>query len=92
MIKETNKDEYSIIKYPLTTEKSVKFVEQENKLTFIVDKKSNKIEIMNAIEKMFKVKVIKINTTILTDGTKKAYVKLAKESNARDVITKMGLM
>ena len=92
MIKETNKDEYSIIKYPLTTEKSVKFVEQENKLTFIVDKKSIKIEIMNAIEKMFKVKVIKINTTILTDGTKKAYVKLAKESNARDVITKMGLM
>lgn len=92
MNKENNKDEYSIIKYPLTTEKSVKFVEQENKLTFIVDKKSNKLEIMNAIEKMFKVKVIKINTTILTDGTKKAYVKLAKESNARDVITKMGLM
>lgn len=85
-------DEFSIVKYPLTTEKSVRYMEQENKLTFIVAKNANKNEIKNAVEKMFKVKVVNVNTTILNNGKKKAYVKLAKENMARDVITQMGLM
>ena len=86
-----SKDVYSIIKYPLTTEKSVKYMEQENKLMFIVDKKANKTEIREAVEKMFKIRVVSVNTTILNDGRKKAYVRLAKENNARDLITQMGL-
>lgn len=85
-------EEHQIIKYPLTTEKSVRYMEQENKLVFIVDKKANKNEIKNALEKMFKIRILKINTTILNDGRKKAYVKLANETPARDVITQMGLM
>ena len=86
-----SKDVYSIIKYPLTTEKSVKYMEQENKLMFIVDKKANKTEIREAVEKMFRIRVVSVNTTILNDGRKKAYVRLAKENNARDLITQMGL-
>ncbi len=86
------KDYYSIVKYPLTTEKSVRMREQENKIIFIVEKDANKIEIKNAIEKMFNVKVINVSTSILNDGRKKAYARLAKENIAKDVITQMGLM
>ena len=32
---------YKIIKYPLATEKAVRIMEMENKLVFIVDKKSS---------------------------------------------------
>ena len=54
---------FSIIKKPLTTEKSTN-IQQFNQYTFIVAKDSNTYEIKNAIEKIFKVKVVKINTQI----------------------------
>tara|TARA_B100000575_G_C23006196_1_gene579728 strand:+ start:159 stop:467 length:309 start_codon:yes stop_codon:yes gene_type:complete len=55
---------YDIIKKPLTTEKSTN-LQQYNQYSFIVDKNSNSNEIRQAIENIFKVKVIKINTSIL---------------------------
>lgn len=85
-------DPYKVIKYPLTTEKSVRLMESENKLTFIVSLKSTKKEIEKAIESMFKVKVIKINTMISNKGIKKAYITLSAETPAIDVATQLGLM
>ena len=55
---------YEIIKRPITTEKSTN-LQQFNQYSFIVSKKSNSSEIKNAIEAIFKVKVIKVNTSIL---------------------------
>ena len=54
----------SIIKKPLTTEKSTN-LQQFNQYTFVVSKDSNNNEIKQAIEHIFKVKVLKINTLIL---------------------------
>ena len=54
----------SIIYRPLMTEKSTN-LNQFNQYTFIVSKDSNVLEIKNAIEKIFKVKVTKVNTSIL---------------------------
>lgn len=82
----------NVIKYPLTTEKAVKLIESENKLLFVVDLKADKKQIKENIEKLFNVKVEKINTLITSDGEKRAYIKLAKETPAMDVITKLGLM
>ena len=78
-----------IIKAPVITEKSM--ADKENgKYTFKVDPRANKIEIKNAIEKIFNVKVTSIRTlnvkpkkrrvgryTGLTNRTKKAIVTLA---------------
>jgi len=86
------KDHYDVIKYPLATEKSVRIMESENKLIFIVDRKSNKSEIKDAVESMFKVKVKKVNTLILPSGKKKAYVSLSPDTPARDVATQLGLL
>ncbi len=55
---------YDIIKKPVTTEKSTN-LQQFNQYTFIVSKNSNSFEIKNAIEMIFKVKVSKVNTSIL---------------------------
>ena len=54
----------SIIHKPLMTEKSTN-LNQYNQYSFIVSKDSNVIEIKSAIEKIFKVKVTKVNTSIL---------------------------
>ena len=55
---------YEIVKKPLTTEKSTN-LQQFNQYSFIVSKNSNSFEIKNAIEAIFKVKVTKVNTSIL---------------------------
>ena len=55
---------YGIIKKPLTTEKSTN-LQQFNQYSFIVSKNSNSTEIKNAVEAIFKVKVNKVNTSIL---------------------------
>ncbi|MBU1199065.1 MAG: 50S ribosomal protein L23 [Nanoarchaeota archaeon] len=82
----------TIIKYPLSTEKSIRLMESENKLVFVVDDKASKPEIKMAIEKLFNVKVIKVTTNNDPKGRKKAYVKFAAESPAIDLATKLGLM
>ena len=53
-----------IIEKPLLTEKSTN-LNQYNQYSFVVNKKSNSLQIKKAIEKIFKVKVIKVNTSIM---------------------------
>ena len=53
-------DKYQIVKRPIVTEKSTKLSEK-NKYTFEVDKNANKIEIKNAVEQLFNVKVVAVN-------------------------------
>ena len=53
---------YKILKRPLITEKSNLLKEEINQIIFEVDKKANKIEIKEAVEKLFKVNVIKVHT------------------------------
>ncbi|MDP7506018.1 MAG: 50S ribosomal protein L23 [Candidatus Woesearchaeota archaeon] len=80
------------IKYPLSTEKSLRLMEQENKLIFAVDRDANKSDVKKAIEEMFKVKVLKVNTYITPKGQKRAYVKFSDETPAIDVATNMNIM
>ena len=85
-------DQYNIIKYPLSTEKSIRLMEAENKLIFVVDKKATKKEIKKAIEEMFKVAVDDVNTFVNAEGEKRAYVKFSAKNPAIDIATQMGLM
>ncbi len=80
------------ILYPLSTEKSIRLMESENKLIFVVDKKSHKKEIKEELEKLLKVKITKVNTLIDRKGNKRAYIQFSDETPAIDVATKLGLM
>jgi large subunit ribosomal protein L23 len=53
---------YEIIKRPLITEKTNIQKEIANQLTFEVDRRANRIEIKQAIEAAFKVRVARIQT------------------------------
>ncbi len=86
------KDPYRVIKNPITTEKAVRLMESENKLIFIVNNDSSKKDIKDAVEKVFKVKIIKVNTLITPKGLKKAYITLSPETPALDVATQLGLI
>ena len=86
------KNPYNILKYPLSTEKSVKLMQAENKIIFIVGRDTTKEEIKKAMEELFKVKVLKITTQITPSGKKKAYIKLSPETPAVDIATQLGLI
>ena len=60
---------YDIIKKPLLSEKSYATI-AEKKYTFVVDLNANKIQIRQAVEEIFKVKVKQVNTLIVK-GKKK---------------------
>jgi large subunit ribosomal protein L23 len=55
------KDFYDIIKKPCLTEKAMAF-QADNKVVVEVDTRANKIEIKNAMEKLFNVQVINVHT------------------------------
>lgn len=84
-------DPYDILIHPLITEKNVTMMESENKLAFIVRRTTKKLEIKKAVEELYEVEVAEINTMILPDGRKKAYVRLKEEYLADEVATKIGV-
>ena len=60
----TSKGAFSRIQKPISTEKSTN-LNQFNQYSFVVSKNSKSSEIKEAIQKIFKVKVVKINTSIM---------------------------
>ena len=62
--------QYDIIKRPLITEKTTIQKESFNQVTFEVDPIANRVEIKRAIEKIFNVKVARVQTLQVT-GKKK---------------------
>ncbi|AQX52898.1 50S ribosomal protein L23 [Priestia flexa] len=87
------KDPRDIIKRPVITERSTDLM-TEKKYTFEVDVKANKTEVKDAIERIFDVKVEKVNVmnykgkfkrvgrySGLTNRRRKAVVTLTQESN-----------
>lgn len=75
-----------IIIRPVITEKTMKQTEHENKFTFVVDKKANKIAIKKAIEEIFNVKVITVNTVNVRPKTKRVGRYIGKTSAYKKAI------
>ena len=55
-------DYYQIIKRPLITEKGMLSSEAHNTVVFEVDRRANKMQIKQAVESLFQVKVMRVNT------------------------------
>jgi large subunit ribosomal protein L23 len=56
---------FEILKRPLDTEKLDRMRDRENKFAFEIDMKANKTEVKQAIEQLFKVKVLDVKTSIV---------------------------
>lgn len=53
---------FRVIRRPLVTEKNMHRAEVRNEYTFEVDPRANKVEIRQAVEDLFNVKVVRVNT------------------------------
>jgi large subunit ribosomal protein L23 len=59
------KNPLNILSYPLVTEKGTSLKEKNRQYIFKVTKDANKIEIKRAVEKIYNVKVEKVNTLVM---------------------------
>jgi large subunit ribosomal protein L23 len=84
-------DPYSVIVRPHVTEKTMNLIDQNNELTFVVLRESNKSSIKSAFELLFDEKVKNVNTHISPKGLKLAYIQLTEESKAEDIAVRMGV-
>jgi large subunit ribosomal protein L23 len=60
-----------IVKQLLSTEKSVRVRTAESKYTFVVDRDANKHQIKNAVERLFKVHVVGVQTVVMPGKVKR---------------------
>lgn len=72
---------HQIIKKPLITEKTSLQKEEGRMVAFEVALDSNKIEIKQAVEKAFDVKVTNVNTVLMAGKVKRVGLKFGKRSN-----------
>ncbi len=63
-------DARDILIRPLVTEHSTDLM-QDGKFVFVVDKRANKIQIADAVEEIFKVNVVAVNTINVKGKTKR---------------------
>ncbi|MGJ1432292.1 50S ribosomal protein L23 [Sphingobacterium spiritivorum] len=64
-----------IIKKPILTEKASTLTEKFNRYAFKVDHRANKIQIKTAVEAMFGVTVVAVNTAVVAGKAKSRYTK-----------------
>ena len=76
---------------PLFSESIYNLITDENKLVFQVRRTSNKHQIKQAIEQLYKIRIQKVNTLITPYGTKKAIVTLTQEFHANDIAAELNL-
>ncbi len=79
-------DVYKIIKRPIITEKSNMQNDQMNQVVFMVNNKATKHQIKNAVEKLFKIKVLKVNTLSMRGKSRRIGPFRAKKPNWKKAV------
>jgi len=78
-----------IIKAPIITEKSANLTQNNNTVVLSVDPKANKTQIKQAVEKIFNVKVLSVNTVNATTKKKRVGKYVGRTNKVKKAIVKL---
>ena len=78
-----------VIKAPIITEKTATLAQDGNVVVFSVDPKANKVQIKQAVEKIFNVKVESVNTINVKPRKKRVGRYVGKTSKVKKAIVKL---
>jgi len=82
---------HEVILAPVVSEKSYDLIEFQNKYTFEVDPRANKQEIRRAVEELFDVRVVKVNT-MNRQGKRKRYgLHMGKRKDVKRAVVELEL-
>jgi large subunit ribosomal protein L23 len=84
------KREYTIIAAPVITEKGTFVNEIGNQVVFQVRPDANKLEIKHAVERLFKVKVVKVRTTNVLGKTRRVGRSVGRRPNWKKAYVTLG--
>jgi large subunit ribosomal protein L23 len=79
-------DPYSIIRKPMLTEKCHDLKEKYNQVAFQIDRRANKVQVKEAVEKIFKVKVKRVNVMNMAGKKKRLGRNMGKRSDWRKAV------
>jgi len=80
---------HEIVRRPLVTEKGTWAMNEQNRYTFEVDTRATKTDIKGAVEKIYKVKVDKINTQVRKGMFKRLKYGLVQLPDVKTAIVKL---
>ena len=83
-------DPHTVLLHPIVTEKTMRLMDENNCLEFLVRRTASKTEVKAAVEQLFTCQVATVNTRITKDG-KRAIVKFGGETNAEDIGMRIGV-
>ncbi len=83
---------YDVLRFVLMTEKSVRMIEAENKLVFVVSRRAKQKDIKSAFEAAFESPVSNITTNIDQKGRKKAFIKMKNAGAAGEIAIRLGII
>ena len=79
----------SVIRKPCLTEKGMSLQEDHNQIVIKVDPRSNKLEIKEAVEKLFKVKVEKVRTCNVRGKEKRVGTNTGRRSDWKKAVVSL---
>ena len=85
------KDPRDVILEPVVSEKSYDLIQDLNTYTFIVDKRSNKTEIKQAVQRIFDVRVVSVNTMNRTGKRKRTGWVIGKRKNTKRALVRLAI-
>lgn len=85
-------DEFKAIISNVDSEVATQKIESQNTLVLHVHMRANKHLIKRAVKSVYNADVLKVNTVVRPDGTKKAYVRLTADHDALDVASRAGFL
>ena len=78
-----------IIKKPVINTEKARTLLENNEYVFIVDRRANKLQIKDAVEKLFNVKVEGVNTLNIKSKNKRFRMSMYKTSAIKKAIVKL---
>ena len=83
------KDPRDLIFEPVVSEKSYDLIEASNTYTFLVDRRSNKTEIKEAVQSIFDVTVLSVNTMNRKGKLKRTGYVIGKRKDTKRALVKL---
>ncbi len=80
---------YDVIKAPLVTEKATINTETSNQVCFEVDRRANKIQIKEAVETVFKKKVLSVQTMNVKGKPKRVGRSMGKRADRKKAVVRL---
>lgn len=85
------KDPRDVILKPVVSEKSYDLIQDHNTYTFIVDRRANKTEIRQAVEAIFGVSVVNVNTINRKGKQKRTGWVVGRRSDIKRALVKLAV-